>query len=275
MKILELLESYFRGWLPKTTDFRPSIKLVNPKFTQISKLLSIVGTILIALFCYSTLLVLYNVNLNLSVSWLFLIAYIVGIGIAIFGFTLQIPSNNTIGGKSQYLSGLVFLTVGVLGFIFAELVGAFNVTYPFSVHSLFLKLFIYWKAGWVNQVFSVLSVLGAILILLADANSRPSMPENREIRSSKSHYLLLMGAIILSSGLLLQALSLISGSFFSAIQQFFTIFYGYIYSLGVLCITLAWVINATSSLHRKPLLLPTIYIISVAVLVSLFLIPIN
>jgi hypothetical protein len=218
------------------------------------------------------------VNLSLSILWLFLIAYIVGIELAIVGFTLRVGFNspNPISGKKPLvLPGLAFLTVGILGFIFEELFGAFNLTYPFSVHSLFLKLFIYWKAGWVNQAFLVLSVLGAILILASNAYSRAFKPENRKIRSSKTYYLLLTGAMILIAGLLLQVLSLISTSVFLLLQPSFSPFFAYINPLGVLCVTLAWVMTVTSLLKRKPMLLPTLYIVFVAVLILLFLIPIK
>ncbi|MGA3110420.1 MAG: hypothetical protein ABSE15_00120 [Candidatus Bathyarchaeia archaeon] len=280
MKIREILESHFRGWLPKTPDIVNAtiINLCNPRLRQISKLFSVIGAVLIAFFCYNTLLVVYNVNLSLSILWLFLITYIVGIELAIVGFTLRARFNspNQISAENPlFLSGLAFLTMGILGFIFDEFFGAFNLTYPFSVNSLFLRFFIYWKAGWVSQAFLVVSVLGAILILSGNACSRAFKPENGKTRSSKTYYLLFAGVMILIAGLLLQVLSLISTSVFFLIQPSFWAFFAYINPLGVLCVSLAWIMTVTSLLKRKPVLLPTLYIVFVAVLVLLFLIPIK
>jgi hypothetical protein len=273
----------FRGWLPKEPEAPNSIGIMASQRSLLrfsSLFLPTVGFVLIAFFCYNSLLVFFNVPFNLNVGWLLLAGYIVGIELAIVGLTIQVrlkKEERIFVKKPLFAVGFSFLTVSVLGFIFDRVFGALNVTYPFSLHSLIVKLLIYWRTGWISPVLLCAGFVGWVILLASGALSSKSTTPDSKVRKRRQtgYYLLAVGAIIVFSGVLMEAISLLNVLLYSPLYYSLLYgFYAFANPLGILCLTMGWVTVASARSKKSPILLPVLYAVFISLMMVLFLIPI-
>jgi hypothetical protein len=215
-----------------------------------------VAIALIAVFCYSTLLVFYDVQINTTIWWLLLAAYLVGIELAIIGDTIRMrlnPESPPSVKKPIFILGFSFLTLSVLGFIFDNFFAALNMTYPFSIHSLLVRLLIFWRTGWLSLAFLCFGFIGWVLLFASGALSSQFSETGGLVkkRRFRGFYILAVGAIIIMAGFLIESFSLLFATAYSLLLPALFTFYAFVEPFGILCLTLGWVTVASAHSTRS------------------------
>jgi hypothetical protein len=279
MKNKKRVENQTRGWLPKEPTSR--ILASHNNLLQFgSLLLPTVGIGLITVFCYTTLLIFFDIQTEPSTMWVLLLGYLVGVELVIIGAVINTrlkTESPPALRKPVFVVGLSFLYISVVGFIFDRFFAMLNMTYPFSVHSLLVKLLIFWRTGWLSMLFWCFGFVAWLLLLASGALSTQASEGGSSVkkRHSRGYFTLAIGAIITIVGVGLTFFSLLSPMTISSLwQALLFVFYAFLEPLGIICLTIAWATIAAAHSRNSPFLLPSLYAVLVAVIVVFFLIPI-
>ena len=234
---------------------------------------------MIGAFYYTSLLVYYDVPPNSSLNWILLIGYLVGIEVAIIGFTLHARMKAHLASnvnKTIFSVGFILLTLGVFGFLFDRIFAALNATYPFSIHSLLVRLLIVRRVGWLTSVCACLGFVGGFLLLISKALS-PMQPRGQR-PSWKKHeigfYLLAIGAVIMLTVTIVEFTSLLSMTIFVSLYPWVYALFAFAVPLGILGLTLGWAAAAAKRFRKTPFLLPIAYAVFLAAMLGLYFVPI-
>ena len=281
MRQKKKMQEAMRGWLPNEQTLPNSSRAyVEHSFLLrlSSSVFPIIAIALIAAFCYTSLLVFYNVFIDVRTAWILLAACLVGIEVAIVGATIRTrlkPEKSEYIRKPLFIVGLTFLTASVFGFIFHWLFAGFNMTYPFSVNSWLVRWMIYLRVDWVGLASQILGFAGGFLLLASGAFSSQSSEKGVIAKNKRgwAFYIVAVGASIALIGVLLEEIiPLLPTAAISSYVNATYAFYAFLEPLGIICLTFGWATFAAAHSRRSPFLVPVIYAATVAMIAASFLI---
>lgn len=264
---------------PKKPDSPSLTRLTAPNhilFRIGGLLLPTIGAVLIAIYCYGGLLVLYDLEFAFSVGWLLFFAYVVGIALAIIGVTFRMRSVGLSPQpfrKTYLIAGLSLLTISIFGHIFDFLIGALNVTYPYALHSLLVRLFITARLGWLSPLLWSVGFVGWLLLFMGHTAWSKSLGSSNLLKWS--HYVLALGAIFIFISVLFEVLpAFLPLGVSSLLCEPITIYFAFAYPLGVLGLTFGWATITSIHLSKHTFLFPTLYAAFLVTMAALFSIPV-
>ncbi len=234
-------------------------------------LFTTLGAALVAFFCYTGLLANFDFSAfgNGSITvWFLLVAYVVGIELAIVGTSLhlKISTEKSFPQKKwRFLLGLTLLTVFVLTFILKSVLDAFWF-YPLFQHSSGLARFLIGQNQFTppivyNPLILLAGAIGGALMLSSGALSKQLFVSGFGKGHFRVFYLLIAGVAITLAGYLLYIIPVIPTGGTDILPL---IVWNIVEPLGIMCLTIGWAVVATSYSKRIPTLLPLLFPLYVA-----------
>lgn len=270
------LRDRIRGWLPqephqprkgvKANLSRPT-PLAPILFRVSGVLLSVVGVLLMVVFLYHGLAYASGYSFLSNSQQLFPLMFVLGITFAVVGMTLNAHSTQSNPIKLRrpcLIAGLTLLPLSIFFYIFLMFEGE-RIT-PTQYASLIEPYQVYFTfAAFVGGL--------ALFLGLPKWSALPSLLK-------KSYYAIAVGSAMSVASALISLLHIYPPSFpgpFSLINELSNpvfLFSIVLYPIGIVCLALGWAGVFSVSIKKRPILLPTLFTLLVAIALFLSLLPV-
>jgi hypothetical protein len=275
MNPISYLRDRIRGWLPQEphqpgTRVKANLSRPTPLapilFRASGVLLSAVGVFLMVVFLYRGLAYASGSSFLFNSQQLFLPIFIVGITFAVVGMTLNAHSTQSDPIKLRrpcLIAGLTLLTLSIF----------FNIYLVFEEERITVIQYDSLIAPYITYFMFAAFAGGLILFLgLPKWSALPSLLK-------KSYFAIAVGAAMSLGSALISLLHLFPSSFTSSslavqLSNPVVLFSWVLYPIGIVCLALGWAGVFSVSIKKRPILLPSLFTLLVAIALFLSLIPI-